>query len=288
MKKVLIYCFLLLTLAACTQFSAEYKRTKLENDSLKLQILKSEAEVNDILSILNAVEEDIQSIRLTEEILTIQQDSELSESRRENLKNNMNLINQTLQKNRLKLNDLQEKLNVSSINVSTFQKTVERLTKDMNEKSDLVVLLRNELDNKETHIEALTTEIEVLHAGVKELEETNQTHVDRIYEQEEEMNTVHYCFGTRKELKEQNILTGGGLFTNTKALQSSFNRDYFITVDKRALSSIPLYTSKAVLKTNHPDGSYQFVKQSDGNLTLEIIYPTVFWSLGNYLVIEVR
>ena len=288
MKKILIYGTFLLTLSACTQFSAEYKRTKMENDSLKLQILKSEVEVNDILSILNAVEEDIQSIRLSEEILTIQQNSELSESRKENLKNNMNLINETLKKNRALLGELQEKLNVSSINVSSFQKTIERLSRDMNEKSELVVVLTQEIENKEIHIEALASQIEDLHTSVKELEEINQLHVDRIYEQEEEINIVHYCFGTRKELKEQNILTGGGLFTSAKALQSNFNQDYFISVDKRTVTSIPLYSTKAAIITNHPNGSYQLVKDSDGRLKLEIIYPAVFWSLSNFLVIEVR
>jgi len=288
MKKVLFFCTLLLSLTACTQYSAEYKRTKMENDSLKLQILKSETEVNSILSILNAVEEDIQSIRLSEDFLRIQHDSELSDSRRENLKNNMNLINETLKKNRMKLVELQDKLNESSIDVSSFKKTIERLNKDMNEKSELVVLLRNELDKKEIHIEELTSHIEDLQADVKELEVINQSNVDRIFEQEEEINTVHYCFGTKKELKEQNILTGGGLFSNTKAMQGDFNQNYFITVDKRELSSVPLYSTKATIKTNHPAGSYRLAKYSDGRLTLEITHPIAFWSSSNFLVIEVK
>ena len=287
-KKVLIFCVCLLALTACTQFSAEYKRTKLENDSLKLQILKSETELNSILSILQTVEEDIQSIRISEEILTVQHDSELSESRRENLRNNMNLINETLQKNRLKLTELQNRLNDSSLNFSSLQKTIERLTRDMNEKSALVSSLQNELDNKEAHIEELAAQIEDLHADVQELAVANQLQVDRIQIQDDKLNTVYYCFGTRKELKEQNILTGGGLFSKSKALQADFNRDYFVSVDKRMLSSIPLYSSKAAIKTNHPDGSFHLNKDKDGYLILEITDPPTFWSLSPFLVIEVR
>ena len=288
MKKVLLFCVCFLTLTACIQYSSEYKRTKLENDSLKLQLLKSETEVDNILSILNAVEEDIQSIRLSEEILSIQHDSELSESRKENLKNNINLISETLKKNRLKLIELQNKLKDSSINFSSLQKTIERLTNDMNEKSELVVLLQNELDNKEVHIEALTSQIEGLHANVQELAVTNQMQVDRMHEQEDEMNTVYYCFGTKKELKEQNILTGGGLFTKSKALQGDFNRDYFVTVDKRTLTNIPLFSSKASIKTNHPDNSFRLNKDKDGYLVVEITNPDLFWSLSPFLVIEVN
>ena len=288
MKKSFLFYIFFLSLPACTQFSSEYKRTKLENDSLKLQILKSEAEVNEILSILNAVEEDIQSIRIAEEILTIQHDSELSESGRESIKSNMNLIAETLNKNRLKLAELQEKLKVSAINSSSLQKTIDRLSKDMNEKSELITRFRNEIDEKEVHIEALTTQIEVLHSDVKELEEINQVQVDRILEQEEELHTVYYCFGTRKELKEQNILTGGGLFAKSKALQGDFKQDYFITADKRTLSNIPLFSSKATIKTNHPPNSFRLVKDRDRYLTLEINDPYTFWSLSPFLVIEVN
>ena len=48
-----------------------------------------------------------------------------------------------------------------------------------------------------------------------------------------------------------------------------------------------MFAAKAKLKSNHPEGSYEFVKDEDGNLTLNITDPKTFWSLGKYLVIEV-
>jgi len=244
--------------------------------------------MNELLSALNVVEEEIQSIRLTEDLLLIQKDTELSDSRREQLRKNMNLINEALKKNRQKLAELQEKLNASSINLSALQKTIDRLTNELNEKTELTLLLRNEIDKKEVQIEELSLQIEELFADVKDLEDINLTKTDLINEQDKELNEVYYCFGTLKELKEQNILTGGGLFSKSKALQGDFNRDYFLTVDKRMVASIPLYSSKATIKTNHPAGSWQFVKDSDGKLTLEINHTTVFWSLSRFLVIEVK
>ena len=288
MKKVLILCLFVSALVSCTQFSSEYKRTKQENDSLKQHILKNEAEMNELLSVLNAVEDDIQSIRITEDILMVQKDSELSESRREQLKKNMNLISETLKKNRQKLAELQEKLNASSLSYTALQKSIDRLTKEMNEKGALIMALQSELDKKEVHIEELTLQIEELHADVKALENINLQQTDRINEQEQEINTVYYCYGTKKELKEQNILTGGGVFSKSKTLQGDFNREYFLTADKRTTTTIPLYSSKALIKTNHPDGSYQFVKDKDGNLILEIKDTAIFWSLSHFLVIEVR
>ena len=137
-------------------------------------------------------------------------------------------------------------------------------------------------------IEELSTRIEELHAGVKELEETNLQKTDLINNQDQELSTVYYCFGTRKELKEQNILTGGGVFSKSKTMQSDFSHDYFLAVDKRLVTAIPLFSQKATIKTNHPNGSYHFTKDDDGKLTLEISQITVFWSLSKYLVIEIR
>jgi uncharacterized protein (DUF3084 family) len=244
--------------------------------------------MNALLNTLNEVEEGLHAIRITEDYLLIQKESELSESRREQLKKNMNLINESLKKNKQRLAELQEKLNGSSINLSVLQKSIDRLTKEMNDKGELVVKLQSDLERKDVQIEELSLQIDELHADVKELEEVSLLQVDKINEQEQELNTVYYCFGTKKELKEQNILTGGGLFSKTKALQSDFNMDYFQAVDKREVTSIPLYSSKATIKSNHPAGSYRFVKDKDGKLMLEIDQPAIFWNTSQFLVIEIR
>ena len=66
MKKILAFCAFTLALTACTQYSSEYKRAQHEKDSLKLQLTKNEAEMNEMLSLLNSIENDIQSIREAE------------------------------------------------------------------------------------------------------------------------------------------------------------------------------------------------------------------------------
>ena len=288
MKKIIALCACIIAFSACTQFSSEYKKTKTENDSLKLQLKKSEVEMDEMLSILNAIEDDIQSIREAEDILTIQKGSELSASKRDKIKSDMNLIAETLKKNRQQLLELQEKLNSSSLQSSALQKTIDRLTKDLNEKSAFIIKLQSELTQRDQHIGQLSEQVEGLNANVQFLSEINESQSERINKQDKTLNTVYYCFGTKKELKEQNILTGGGLFAKSKALDGEFNKEYFIAIDMRRVTVIPLYSSKANLKTNHPKDSYSLRKDSDGNLTLEVDEPNQFWSLSKYLVIEVK
>ena len=287
MKKVLTFCAFIIALTACTQYSSEYKRAQHENDSLKLQLKKNEVEMNEMLSILNDIENDIQAIREAEDFLTVQKDSELSESKREQIKRNMLLITETLKKNKQQLAELQDKLDKSNVQSSALRKTIERLNNEIKEKSELLVSLQIEMGQKDEQIKELAIQVEGLSTDVKILEGVNISQSERISDQEQEINQVFYCFGTKKELKEQNILSGGGLFSKSKALEGDFNKDYFISIDKRQVTAIPLFSSKANVKTNHPKGSYSFFKDSDENLTLEITDVNKFWSLSNYLVIEV-
>jgi septal ring factor EnvC (AmiA/AmiB activator) len=288
MKKVLaMMCACVIFFTACVENSAEYKKMKADNDSLKLQMKKREVEMDDMLSVLDVIENDIKSIRETEMYIDIQKDAELSGSRREQIKENMATVVETLKKNKQQLAELQKKLNESSVYSSALQKTVDRLTKDVNEKAEFIVGLQNELNRKELQIAELSGQVDALNIDMEMLRDFSESQSERISDQDKALNVVYYCFGTKKELKEQRILSGGGVFSKSKVLQGEFNREYFIAIDKRQVSDIPLYASKAKIKTNHPEGSYKLSRDKEGNLTLEIDNPERFWSLSKYLVVEV-
>ena len=268
MKKVLLVCVCTAMLASCGQNSADYKKLKAENDSLRIENTKNTDELNDMLSTLNDIESDFQSIRDAENYLTIQQQTggELNQSRRDQIKQNMQLISETLKKNKEQISQLEEKLKKSGIQSSALRKTIDRLSSELDQKATMIVALQEDLAKKNVRIQELD---------------------EMVNAQDKALHTAYYCFGTSKELKEQKILSGGGLFSKSKVLQSGFNKDYFISIDIREVKEIPLFASKAKLKSNHPEGSYEFVEDEDGNLTLKINDEKAFWSLGKYLVIEV-
>ena len=289
MKKLLLACTCATLLVSCGQNSAEYKKLKAENDSLKIENTKSSSEMNEILSILNDVEADIQSIRDAENYLNIQQQTggEFSKSNREQIKQNMQLISETLKKNKETINQLEDKLKKSGIQSSALKKTINRLSSELDQKATMIVALQEDLAKKNVRIQELDEMVSSLNKDVESLATTAAAQSEKLNEQDKALNTAYYCFGTSKELKDQKILSGGGLFSKSKVLQSGFNKDYFISVDIREVKEIPLFAAKAKLKSNHPEGSYEFVKDEDGNLTLNITDPRAFWSLGKYLVIEV-
>ncbi len=250
MKKVLIATTICTAmLASCGQNSAEYKKLKAENDSLRIENTKSNAEMDEILGTLNDVEADIQSIRDAENYLNIQQQKgDLNKSNREQIKENM---------------------------------------QELDQKANMIVTLQEDLAKKNVRIQELDEMVASLNEDVEDLSTTTAAQSEKLQEQDKQLHTAYYCFGTAKELKDQKILSGGGLFAKSKVLQSGFNKDYFISIDIREVKEIPLFAGKAKLKSNHPEGSYEFVKDEDGNMTLKITDEKAFWSLGKYLVIEV-
>lgn len=290
MKKVLLGCICAIMLASCGQNSADYKRLKAENDSLRLENSRNNEEMNEMLSTLNDIETDFQSIRDAENYLTIQQQTggEMNKSRREQIKQNMQLISETLKKNKEQISQLEEKLKKSNIQSAALRKTIDRLSAELDQKATMIVALQEDLAKKNVRIQELDEMVTTLNEDVENLATTNAAQSEKISAQDKELHTAYYCFGTSKELKDQNILSGGGLFSKSKALQSDFNKDYFISIDIREVKEIPLFAGKAKLKSNHPDGSYVFLEDEDGNLTLKITDEDEFWSLGRYLVIEVK
>ncbi|MDR1258384.1 MAG: hypothetical protein LBK65_03760 [Tannerellaceae bacterium] len=289
MKKVLLVCIGVSMLASCVQNSSEYKRVNAVNDSLRLENDRNASEMNEMLSTLNDIEADIQSIRDAENYLNIQQQGnvELTPSVREHIKDNMQLIAETLKKNREQLSQLEGRLKNSNVRLEALEKTLSRLTSELDQKATMIIALQEDLAKKNIHIEELDRQLATLNEDLEGLSLTASAQAETMKTQDKALNTAYYCFGTSKELKNQKILTGGGLFSKSKALQGDFNRDYFISVDIREVTEIPLFASKAGLKSNHPAGSYEFLKDEDKNLTFKIIDVKAFWSLGKYLVIEV-
>ena len=289
MKKLLLACTCATLLVSCGQNSAEYKKLKAENDSLKIENMKSTSEMNEILTTLNDVEADIQSIRDAENYLNLQQQTggEFSKSNREQIKQNMQLISETLKKNKETISQLEDKLKKSGIQSAALRKTISRLSSELDQKATMIVALQEDLAKKNVRIQELDEMVASLNEDVEGLATTTAAQSEKLQEQDKALNTAYYCFGTSKELKDQKILSGGGLFSKSKVLQSGFNKDYFLSIDIREVKEIPLFAGKAKLKSNHPEGSYEFVKDEDGNITLKITDEKAFWSLGKYLVIEV-
>ena len=199
MKKVLLVCVCTAMLASCGQNSADYKKLKAENDSLRIENTKNTDELNDMLSTLNDIESDFQSIRDAENYLTIQQQTggELNQSRRDQIKQNMQLISETLKKNKEQISQLEEKLKKSGIQSSALRKTIDRLSSELDQKATMIVALQEDLAKKNVRIQELDEMVSSLNEDVEKsglLPLAAQS--EKLNAQDKALHTAYYCFGT--------------------------------------------------------------------------------------------
>ncbi len=287
MKKLAFFGSLaaILLLASCSgKNSSEYKALQAQNDSLQLVQSKATAEMDEMLGLLNEVEDNFKSIKAAENYLQVQTSTtgDMPPSTRERIKSDMQLITETLQKNKDKITELEKKLKGSTVQSAQLKSTLENLRNELSEKTMALVSMQNELAVRDQKIDELSEKVSVLSTDVQGLRAETNSQQETIKKQTTELNTVYYCFGTSKELKAQKILVDGELGTN-------FNRDYFIRIkDARKLTEIPVYAKKSQLVTKHPAGSYEITKDEAGNAIYKITDSKNFWSLSKYLVIQVH
>ncbi|MDR1373093.1 MAG: hypothetical protein LBJ17_08300 [Dysgonamonadaceae bacterium] len=286
MKTKFFLCMLIVALivVSCGKYSSEYKALKAQNDSLLLDAEKNQAELDEIVALFNEVEENFSNIKAAENYLNIQSSAigELTPSVKERVRSDMQLVTDILTKNKEKITELESKLKNSSIKSSHLQKTIDGLRIELENKTKYLVILSAELERKDKQISNLTANVSALSKDVENLASKTAEQQQTISAQQRELNTVYYCYGTAKELKEQKILKNG-------AMTSSFNTNYFIKVKNfNELKNIPLQAKQAELLSKHPNGSYEFVKDANKKVELHIIEPKSFWSLTKYLVIKVN
>lgn len=279
-----------LMVVGCTgNKGSSYEKLKTSYDSLLMQSDKNQADLNEAIGIINEVESNLSQIADAEH--RVQADAlkgELNQSQKQQIMDEISLLRQTLQENKQNLAQQQEKLKRSGINIAALNKKIDLLSSQIAEKDQMIQSLQADLESARGMIarqDSLITE-QTEKGAVNEATIAIQN--KKLQAQDAALHQAYYCFGTLSELKEENIIKGGGLFSKAKVLPEGFNQDYFKQVDTRDLTTIALFAAKAHLRTQHPASSYHFEKDADGNQTLVIDNQQEFWSRSKYLVVEVE
>ena len=283
MKKIVLVALGLLALTACKQKSENAQDLALiqQRDSLNRIIAQKDGEINDMMSTMNDVVDGFRAINEAEERVTLARMEEGSSSS-ERIRENMRFIQQTMQQNRELINKLRNQLRQSSVNADQVRRTIENLTRQMEEKDAQVKELQAELQAKDIQINELHEEVTTLNNNVTALKEETTQKTQTITSQDKQLNTAWFVFGTKKELREQRIYDDG------KVLEANFNREYFTKIDIRVDKEIRLYSRSAKLLTSHPASAYTLTQDANKQYILRITNPQLFWSASKYLVVLVK
>ncbi|HLP05809.1 MAG TPA: hypothetical protein VK152_10305 [Paludibacter sp.] len=277
------------TTASCVENSQKYKDLVAQRDSLALEKQAVDSNYNQTLNLLNDIESGFAQINQNQKEMQV--DIKGVEGNRTNKREaiaaQMTAIKESMEKNQARIDELQRLAKKTGKANSQLNQTIKRLQAEMEEKNAQIQSLQAELEQKNIKINELTTTVDVQTRSIAEQQSVMEQQTSTIKSQDADINTVWYCIAPSKKLKDQKIISGGGLFSSKKVMDKEFDNSAFTQVDMRNISSIPTNSKKVKILSQHPQNSYKLVSGSDKNITIEIVNPKKFWSVSRYLVVEI-
>ncbi len=290
MKKLFI-----LALAAAAMLSACNNKAEEEaarqqqalQEATKQELEVAVAERDQLLVLVNEITEDMNKIKQLENILTVSNGvGAEGTAKRAQVEEDIAAIQQTLEQRRQQIEKLEARLKKSNLNNKNLQATIESLRQQLDTQSAEIETLRANLSDAQAQISHLNTKVDSLNTTVENVTDERDAAQRESVELADEMNVCYYVAASKNELKEHKILETGFL-RKTKILKGDFDQSFFVTADRRTLTSIPLYSEKAKLLTTHPESAYT-LEDENGQKVLKIHNPDSFWSLSNYLVVQIN
>ena len=294
MKKIFCLVWLMIGLAllpACkraNQLEQEAMRQDSINAALQDSINTANAERDSLIDLMNDISEGMTQIKELEDIVSVNNLSSETPDRKKQLRDDIVLIQQSINKHKARLEDLEKRLKQSANYNGKMEKTVASLKRQLEEQQSTINDLTNQLAAAHIQIKSLNQSVDSLNtvnkAVVKE-KEAAQEQTKNLTNEVNNLNTCYYVVGSKKELKANKIIESGFL-RKTKILQGDFEMSYFTKADRRTLNEIPLHSKKAQLMTNHPKDAYDIV-EIEGSKVLRITNPARFWEKSNFLVVKI-
>ena len=282
MKKILCLTLCMAALVGCTNVKREKELTA-KNESLTIALNEKNMALDQAMQAIADIQEGFQAINEAEGRVSVGSQGIESMSEAERMREDILFIQQKMEDNRKQIAALEKKLKAGGAETASLRKILANLQKELDDKVASIAALQGELARKNIRIAELDSAVVMLTGDVNALQQVTDVQQEVIEQQVAQLHTAWYVYGTSKELKDQNILRGGKVLSS-----SDFNKNYFTEIDIRVDRVFPLYAKHAQLLTVHPEGSYEFVKAADKQLTLNVLDFEAFWSVSRYMVIQVR
>ena len=279
-----LFLFLVLFLVACSgnkQYSLEERI-----DSLQKENARKDRDINDMTTYVSLLADGLDSIAKQEDMLFYtNKGREGTIVDKEQLRKNLDMFEETLNLQRQRIAQLADSLKARGEKLSNLSRLVTFLNQQLDEKNAVINDLRSELQNKNVNISQLQKKVTALTEDNTQLNQRVETQVQALKVQTEIINEGFIKIGTKKALTDLGIITGGFL-KKKKVNLNAIKQDQFMRVDIRYFKEIPLNSGDPKILTQMPASSYRITKTSKNQSVLYILDPTAFWSISNYLIVQ--
>jgi uncharacterized protein YoxC len=282
-----------------TSCSSKEQETKLKSQEASIEQMRSELaskenEFNEVLNLMNEVEGQVAAIVKKHELVAATESGK--KPSKDKLIKELDMIGTLVDESNKTIAELNGKLKNSSLKTNGFQKRINQLTADLEERSALIIDLKDQIQMKDEQfqvIAGLYDSVQIQSATQVRMISNKEQEIELLSGLNDNLNTVRYAVGSYKDLKDRGLVTKEGGFLGlgrTIDLNESANDEEYIKIDIREFQKLPIEASQVQLISEHPADSYVIIQdENESNIKyLEITDPKRFWQVSKYLVISTK
>lgn len=291
--KFILLLWAFASILACKNERVDMAGYMKERDSLIIENQANKEELAELNSIISTVSAGLDSIAIQEGILYSGKTRDGVALNRNQIIANINSMAEILKRQREKIQSLQDSLamrsanpNKSSQSIEKLQNVIAFLNKQLAEKDNEIQSLRRDVNSKNKDINQLRTSLSDMRNRAEKAENRTQVVTQALAKQDEIINECYIKIGTKKQLVASGLLKGGFL-QKKKVNYEDVDKSKFNAVDIRKFREVTLKSNNPKILTPQPsNSSFHFEENGDGTCTLVITNPTQFWSVSNFLIIQ--
>ena len=291
--KFILVLWAFVSILACKNERVDMAGYMKERDSLIIENQANKEELAELNSIISTVSAGLDSIAIQEGIFYSGKTRDGVALNRNQIIANINSMAEILKRQREKIQSLQDSLamrsanpNKSSQSIEKLQNVIAFLNKQLAEKDNEIQSLRRDVNSKNKDINQLRTSLSDMRNGAEKAENRTQVVTQALAKQDEIINECYIKIGTKKQLVASGLLKGGFL-QKKKVNYEDVDKSKFNAVDIRKFREVTLKSNNPKILTPQPsNNSFHFEENGDGTCTLVITNPTQFWSVSNFLIIQ--
>lgn len=286
--RIIMPLLMLVLVFSCKNEKVDMQQFVAERDSILQDNRSKTQQLDELNGVLSTIAIGLDSIAVQENILFNGSGRDGVRLDKHEIAARLNGMADILARQRAKIQALQDSLanRKTSQSVEHLQRVVEFLNQQLAEKDQVIKSLRADLNNSKKDITQLRASLSDMKNRAVKAE--NKTHVltTALSKQDDVINECYVRIGTKKQLSAAGLLKGGFL-QKKKVNYEDVDKSKFNAVDIRKFREITLKSNNPKILTPQPSNrSFHFEESGDGSCTLVITNPTLFWSVSNFLIIQ--
>ena len=286
--RIIMPLLMLMFVFSCKNEKVDMQQFVAERDSILQDNRSKTQQLDELNGVLSTIAIGLDSIAVQENILFNSRGRDGVRLDKHEIATRLNGTADILARQRAKIQVLQDSLanQKSSQGMEHLQRVVEFLNQQLAEKDQIIKSLRADLNNSKKDITQLRASLSDMKNRATKAENKKQVLTTALSKQDDIINECYVKIGTKKQLSAAGLLKGGFL-QKKKVNYEDIDKSKFNAVDIRKFREITLKSNNPKILTPQPSNrSFHFEENGDGKCTLVITNPTIFWSVSNFLIIQ--